>query len=350
MKGCAVVTRFLAVLLLVLLSTVVASAQAADPVGDAATGQRAFMGASGGAFCGLCHGFGGQGGFGPDLAGGRGLTFSQFTRAVRQPWGVMPRFPRVSDDTLADIYAYLLTTEPVDEPAAWRVESPPTDAPAGQHAASAHGCIQCHSGELLHPRRDLGRVASDVDFEHFANIVYEHSPVQMGNWSRGRLPEVLLREIYDFIMLEGLLVPLTANIGPGEQAGDQVTYTLTVDNTGTPGKGLVAEDVTISLQLPAGSTVVKATGPGYEGVSHDAERRAEVAVWKVPSVGPQDRQSYSVTLSDVGSTAGIFRGSRIAWARPGNHRPSDLDLIDDRIPASGDHVSAPGQEFTLNTR
>ena len=42
-------------------------------------------------------------------------------------------------------------------------------------------------------------MASDVDFEHFANIVYEHSPVQMGNWSRGRLPEVLLREIYGYI-------------------------------------------------------------------------------------------------------------------------------------------------------
>ena len=344
------VTRLLAVLLLVPLSSAVASAQATDSVGDAARGQGAFMGAGGGAFCGLCHGFGGQGGFGPDLAGGRGLTFSQFTRAVRQPWGVMPRFPQVSDERLADIYAYLLTTEPVDEPAAWRVEAPPTDAPAGQHAATAQGCTQCHSGEMLHPRRDLGRVAADVDFEHFAHIVYEHAPIQMGNWSRARLPEPLLREIYDFIMLEGLLVPLTANIGPGEQAGDRVTYTLTVGNTGTPGTGLVAEDVTISLQLPAGSTVVEATGQGYEGVSHDRARGADVAVWKVPTVGPQDQQSYTVTLSGVESAAGIFRGSQIAWARPGNHRPNDLVLIDDRIPAAGDHIIAPGQEFTLNTR
>ena len=343
-------TRIFAVLLLVPFSAVVAAAQSEAPVGDAATGQAAFMGNSGGAFCGLCHGFGGQGGFGPDLAGGRGLTFSQFKRAVRQPWGVMPRFPLVSDETLANIYAYLLTTSPADEPGAWRVEAPPADAPLGQHAATSHGCTQCHSGEMLHPRRDLGRVASEVDFEHFAHIVYEHAPIQMGNWSHERLPELLLREIYDFIMLEGLLVPLTANIGPGEQDGDQVTYTLTVNNTGTPGKGLVAEDVTITLQLPEGSTVVEATGQGYEGVSHDAARGADVAVWKVATVGPQDRQIYGVTLSDVESTSGIFRGSRIAWERPGNNRPDGLGLIDDRIPSSGDHVDAPGQEFLLNTR
>ena len=343
-------TRLLAVLLLVPFFSVVAMAQSVDPAGDARSGQGAFMGASGGAFCGLCHGGGARGGFGPDLAGGRGLTFSQFRHAVRNPWGVMPRFPLVSDETLADIYAYLLTTEPVDEPAAWRIEAPAADAPSGQHAATSHGCTQCHSGELLHPRRDLGRDAADVDFEFFARIVYEHAPIQMGNWSRDRLPEVLLREIYDFIMLEGLLVPLTANIGPGEQDGDQVTYTLAVGNTGTPGKGLVAEEVTITLQLPAGSTVVEATGQGYEGVSHDAARGADVAVWKVPTVGPQDQQSYTVTLSDVESTAGIFRGSRIAWARPGNHRPDGLALIDARIPSSGDHVDAPGQEFLLNTR
>ena len=127
------------------------SAQSEEPSGDAASGQRAFMGANGGAYCGLCHGFGGRGGFGPDLAGGRGLTFAQFTRAVRQPWGVMPRFPRVADKTLADIYAYLLTTDPVDEPGAWRVGVPPAGAPRGQLAATSYGCTQCHSGEMLHP-------------------------------------------------------------------------------------------------------------------------------------------------------------------------------------------------------
>ena len=204
------IVRFVVVLTLVFLPCFFmtdVAAQSDELVGDAATGQRAFMGTSGGAFCGLCHGFGGRGGFGPDLGGGRGLTFSQFKRAVREPWGVMPTFPRVTDQTLANIYAYLLTTDKVEEPAPWRIALPPADAPSGQHAATAHGCTQCHSGELLHPRRDLGKVAADVDFDHFKQVIYEHAPVQMGQWSRERLPELLLREIYDFIMLEGLLVP-----------------------------------------------------------------------------------------------------------------------------------------------
>ena len=32
-----------------------------------------------------------EGAFGPDLAG-RGLNYEQVKRAVRQPWGIMPRF------------------------------------------------------------------------------------------------------------------------------------------------------------------------------------------------------------------------------------------------------------------
>ena len=282
------IVRFVVVLTLVFLPRFFmtdVAAQSDELVGDATTGQRAFMGASGGAFCGLCHGFGGRGGFGPDLGGGRGLTFSQFKRAVREPWGVMPTFPRVNDQTLANIYAYLLTTDKVEEPASWRIALPPEDAPSGQLAATAHGCTQCHSGELLHRRRDLGKVAADVDFDHFKQVIYEHAPVQMGQWSRERLPELLLREIYDFIMLEGLLVPLTAHIGPGEPDGSNVTYTLEVGNTGTSGKGLVAEDVTISLVLPAGSMAIAGTGEGYQGVRHDSELDADVAIWQVPTVG-----------------------------------------------------------------
>ena len=344
-------TKHTAILLILvpLLSTGPA-AQSASPAGDAANGQRAFMGAGGGALCGLCHGRSGQGGFGPDLAGGRGLTFSQFKRAVRQPWGVMPRFPGVSDETLADIYAYLRTTDRVDEPGAWRVPAPPETAPAGQRVATAHGCTQCHSGEMLHPRRNLGRVATEVDLDHFKGIVYEHAPAWMGNWSRERLPESQLAEILDFIMLEGLLVPLTAHIGPGEQRGSGATYTLTVGNAGTPGKGLVAEDVTISLVLPGESSVVTATGEGYRGVSYDYDRKADVAVWKIQKVGPQETQFYSLTLSGVKFPDDIFTGSRIAWTKPGISRPKGLVLVDDRIPSLGDNITAPGQEFRLNTR
>lgn len=37
--------------------------------------------------CHNCHGDEGEGAFAPDLAGGRGLTWQQFRRAVRKPWG-----------------------------------------------------------------------------------------------------------------------------------------------------------------------------------------------------------------------------------------------------------------------
>ena len=39
------------------------------------------------AMCDNCHGPDAQGGFGPDLAGCRGLTLDQFRRAIRRPWG-----------------------------------------------------------------------------------------------------------------------------------------------------------------------------------------------------------------------------------------------------------------------
>jgi len=41
--------------------------------------------------CDRCHGVDGEGGYGPDLAG-TGLSFTQFKRAVRQPFGIMPSF------------------------------------------------------------------------------------------------------------------------------------------------------------------------------------------------------------------------------------------------------------------
>src|SRR5881397_2051809 len=53
----------------------------AAPQGDAAAGRRLFSGQAGGAFCMLCHGGNAEGGFGPELAGGRGLTYAQLAAA-----------------------------------------------------------------------------------------------------------------------------------------------------------------------------------------------------------------------------------------------------------------------------
>ena len=57
--------------------------------------------------CDNCHGPDAEGGFGPDLAGGRGRSLDQFRRAVRRPWDVMPTFneDQLSDQGVADVYA-----------------------------------------------------------------------------------------------------------------------------------------------------------------------------------------------------------------------------------------------------
>ena len=54
-------------------------------VGDLVAGARSWD-----QMCDNCHGKAAEGGFGPDLAGGRGLTLDQFRHAIRHPWGVMP--------------------------------------------------------------------------------------------------------------------------------------------------------------------------------------------------------------------------------------------------------------------
>jgi mono/diheme cytochrome c family protein len=60
--------------------------------------------------CYQCHGHDGHGGAGARLAPNP-IAFAAFTKYVRQPTGEMPPYTRkvVSDQELADIYAYLQT-------------------------------------------------------------------------------------------------------------------------------------------------------------------------------------------------------------------------------------------------
>ena len=46
-------------------------------------------------------------------------------------------------------------------------------------------------------------------------------------------------------------------------------YALTVENGGLPGRGLSVEDPVVRLIIPAGTEVLAATGPGYQGVKMD---------------------------------------------------------------------------------
>src|SRR5581483_105325 len=214
----------------------VALMQASDnPTGDATAGKAAWNERR----CRRCHGETGEGGFGPDLAG-RGLTYNPFKQAVRKPWGIMPTFSELytSDQAIADMQAYLMTLPKVERPGAWMIDirnivansqwsaKPPSqDAPHGQQLFASYGCIQCHGPEGTTIRQDLGAEAADNDFQHFANIIYTHtgrykSP-RMGDFSRLRLPETSLQEIYHFLFEEaGYLPLLTANVKPGSPSGN----------------------------------------------------------------------------------------------------------------------------------
>ena len=338
-----------------------------------------------GQMCNFCHGPTGEGGWGPDLAG-RALTLAQFTRAIRQPWGLMPAYTetQVSDQSVADLHAFLTSLPSVAQPGAPRWRHTPPGAPEGQRLQSAFGCSQCHSPELLVPRAwllstdrpggvpdETFGVSKDAGFPYFARMVYDHSEKYpkgtMGNFSRERLPEAALREIYTFMLDAGLRVRMEGALAVGTRQGNNTTYTLTVGNLGRP-NGPAVEDVTIFVRIPAGATVISATGTGYTGVRPLAqlglqpalqgapgafaaglpERPApdltrDVAVWEVRRIAAVEKQVYSLTLAGAPPTSEViqgFAGSTVYWASPAPKMDAgQLAYRDLRVPDNkGDHL------------
>ena len=97
---------------LLALTASAVSAQDPPPPGSADRGQQAYMKY----MCYTCHGTLGQGadrGTGPKLAPGM-LPYAAFALQVRTPRLDMPPYRQqfVSDQELADIYAYLSLTKP----------------------------------------------------------------------------------------------------------------------------------------------------------------------------------------------------------------------------------------------
>jgi len=100
---------------LLALTASAAFAQDPPPPGSAERGQQAYMKY----MCYTCHGTLGQGadrGTGPKLAPGM-LPYAAFALQVRTPRLDMPPYRQqfVSDQELADIYAYLSLTKPSPE-------------------------------------------------------------------------------------------------------------------------------------------------------------------------------------------------------------------------------------------
>jgi len=203
--------------------------------------------------CRNCHGGTGEGGFGPDLAG-RGLSAAQVLRAVRQPWGIMPAFDssQVSEQDAADLAAYFASLPKPAEPGKWRFDVPP-GAPPGQATLINMGCGQCHTPNFQGPRANFG--GYNMNFDYFANLVYNHTTampayrleigntatnLDMGNYSRSRITEAQLRQIYFWARDEmGFRPQLAAALSKGEPGPSGVTYTLTVSNNGVQGKGMI---------------------------------------------------------------------------------------------------------------
>jgi hypothetical protein len=164
-------------------------------------------------------------------------------------------------------------------------------------------------------------------------MVYNHSDTwrtgRMGDFSRARLPEPVLKEIFRFATQDlGLIPPVAAAIADPVPDGANTTYKLLVKNRGVKGRGLTAEDVTIKVALEPGIKVVSGSGTGYQGVQNDAKLNHDYAVWKVPTVGPGDTQIYTLTVSGKGAPAAeIFKHSFLFWMKPAL-RPGIVNLGD----------------------
>jgi mono/diheme cytochrome c family protein len=353
------------------------------PVGNASDG-KAFWQAQ---MCQYCHGVQAEGAWGPDLAG-RGISEAQMVRSLRQPYGLMPAYTetQVSEQTIANLLAYFSTLPRAEQFGPWRWQSPPADAPEGQRLQSAFGCGQCHEPELAIPRRWVGGETKTADFDYFSKQIYEHTDKypqgRMGNYSRERLPEMVLRVIYQFMLDTGLRAPINASLKAGPSEGANTTYTLNLFNDGVKEKGIDAEDVTIFLKIPPGIKFIGATGAGFAGVRPLAQLgidpsiantpgrfdpspnpkfpqrtkldlSGDVAVWKVPRIAAAEKQTYTLTLSGpapeiytipgpgpTGQAFKGFEGSTVYWAKPGVRMgPPQLMYRDLRLPDKGDQVA-----------
>ena len=184
------------------------------------------------------------------------------------------------------------------------------------------GCAQCT------PTMDTApRAVSQRDFSgsrkwcrprdpmpaQWTDSAHLSQAVRMGNYNPVRLPETTLRVIYDYMRDLGFPLTITARLDAGMPVDNGVKYTLLVENAIVPGKGLAAEDMTISLNIPADVKVVGATGAGYQKVQHDAKANTDVATWKISKLPAKTPQTFTITLTKA--PADQLKGP-LRWAKP----------------------------------
>jgi hypothetical protein len=121
-------------------------------------------------------------------------------------------------------------------------------------------------------------------------------------------------------------VPMQGRIAKGEPGPSGVTYPVTIANNGLQGRGVIAEGLTINLTIPAGATVVAATGPGYQGIRTDDETKTTIATWKLARSAPKDQEKLSITLSKAATEAANFKGT-IQWTKPSPRNGPSKDVV-----------------------
>jgi hypothetical protein len=109
------------------------------------------------------------------------------------------------------------------------------------------------------------------------------------------------------------------------------SYTVSVTNGGIQGRGIIAEGVNVSLVVPAGTNVVAANGPGYQGTHMDGGNM--VATWMLPRSAPGDKADLTITLSKAGTAQDNLRGN-IKWAKPGPRQGQNADVVNINPPAA----------------
>jgi hypothetical protein len=137
------------------------------------------------------------------------------------------------------------------------------------------------------PRRGISE--ANGDFEWFKHMVYDHTTampehcaavgpgnpycraVRMGDYSRTRLAEDHLRQIYDWAVGLGLEIPIEGNVSDAQPAGTGATYNLNV----TQGRrGRCGDD---RAGDPSGVGSRHGDGRRGKGVRMDKQAKANVA-------------------------------------------------------------------------
>src|SRR5574341_56090 len=153
-------------------------------VGDPHTGSQLFEQKG----CGHCHGVNGVGGrLAPDL-GFQQPPQSGLNQLVTAMWNHAPRmwkrmrdekvrYPQLSYEEIAHLFAYLYTARYVDEPG---------DVFKGEQLFADKGCVRCHAihgqGGTLGP--DLSSVSDKETPIAWTQAMWNHAPVMQGEAAR----------------------------------------------------------------------------------------------------------------------------------------------------------------------